>query len=197
MEKDDKRFSREEIEAQTERSHSQLPQEEHRLVQDLYTLSQDYARENDRSFERVWSRLLQVQQSSPEPLQHSQDASEHKVLPMKGKGMHPNDSQWETVSSTLRSHGAKPHKSPSRPFKRLLGVGLCAAILTLVVGWALIFSGLHTNPQAPSSRVGSSNVQSTPKPTPRSTLQSSVSSDPRCSFTAHGPQHLNYNTDHS
>src|SRR4051812_15977750 len=75
------------IDMLTERPYGPLPLEEHRLVQDLYTLSQEYARENEHSLERIWSRLAQQQASSFPLLENLQNESGGKLLSMKEKRM--------------------------------------------------------------------------------------------------------------
>lgn len=189
MKEHEKSLNPEELDAQTERLYRQLPPEEHRLIQGLYTFSQDYARDNEHSLEHIWSRLVQKQQSAH--LQRQQDGPESKMLSLKGNGMQTNDSNWGIEASTLRSQRAKqPGKGPRRSFKRLLGLGIGAvAVLALVLSWALVFSGARTGAPSPSTAVGSSNPAAVaPHANPLKLL---------CSFTAHTPQHLDYSPTHN
>jgi|SRR5579875_636696 WD40 repeat protein len=160
MKEHENSFNSEAIDAQTERWPSGLSQDEHRLIQALYASSQAYARENEQSLERIWTRFVQSQ-GHPALLQETQQkqpASEQFVR--KGKAMR-EDIYQGTGFSTPTSWPA-PVKRPRRAIWRALSVVAAAAVvLILILGWVLLFSGMRpsTASKKPATQVGAHQAQ--------------------------------------
>jgi len=196
---DDKGFTPETVEEQIDQhafSPSPLPFSANaRVIREV----QAYYEEDRRSAARMWARLVQRVQAANETLAGEENlwqSKKHSLFEASYSDKEKQDTgdilvQNETPSTledfTLRSQGAKPLARGSKTsFRRILSMsGAAAAVLVIALGWVLLSSGIHAGRQAPSTRVGSSNVQTTPR------------SGPLCSFTAPGPQHLNYDTIHS
>ena len=87
------------LDKQTERWSGELSPQDHRLIQDIYSLSQAYAQENEHSLEQIWTRFAQDQ----EPAYSLQETSQDPGF-QEGKTMLDNVTQW---SPTLASHAAK------------------------------------------------------------------------------------------
>ena len=133
-------FSPEAIDRQTTRSSDKHPLEEQRLVQDIYALSQTYARENERSLERIWSRFAQSQLSQI----GQQHEPESKQPVMEGKAMQEKDIYQETGFATLHSQPARPSRRKSRPIGRILSIsGAVAVVLLMILSWVLLSNVLR------------------------------------------------------
>ena len=143
------RLTSEAIDRQTERRSGELSQEEQLLVQDIYSLSQAYARENERSLERIWSRFVQ-RQEQPNFLQERQPKEPGgKQFAMEGKGMQEKDIFQETGFLTLPS---QPVKGPGRSAWRTLSIiGAVAVVLITILSWALLSYGLRHGSQNPTT----------------------------------------------
>lgn len=170
MKEDENSLSPEALDMLTERSSSRLPQEERRLVQNFYTFSQEYARENERSLERIWNRFVQSQEHSAVPQDRQQEKPEGKLLFIEGKAMQENDFRWPAESSTLHS---QPMRRSRRSFARTLSISVAAAVVLItILSWALL-SSLHK-----PGTLGSSNNGNTPqKAISHGTLLCSFSND--------------------
>src|SRR5579872_2303951 len=117
---------------QTARSSDEHSLEEHQLVQDIYALSQTYARENERSVERIWSRFAQSQLG-----QQQEPGSKQPVT--EGKAMQEKDIYEETGFATLHSQPAHLSRRKSRPPGRLLSIsGAVAVVLLMILSWVLL-----------------------------------------------------------
>ena len=130
-------FSSEAIDRQTARSSDEHSLEEHQLVQDIYALSQTYARENERSVERIWSRFAQSQLG-----QQQEPGSKQPVT--EGKAMQEKDIYEETGFATLHSQPAHLSRRKSRPPGRLLSIsGAVAVVLLMILSWVLLSNVLR------------------------------------------------------
>lgn len=183
MEKREDRLNPEEIDTLTERSGRQLPEEERRLIQDFYRLSENYRLENERSLDRIWIRLAQTQKPSLSLLENRQNEAGGKLLSMKGKSMETKDVSGEFAAALRTSQGAKqPGKGSRRNWRRRPGLDVAiAAALAIVLGWALLYAGSHAGTQIPATGGGSTKVGTGPQGTTGVIAQNGPRA-PFCSF---------------
>lgn len=145
MKEHENRFTSEAIERQTERSSDERSQGERRLIQDLYSLSQAYAQENELSLERIWSHFVQSQEYPALLQERQRKESGGKQLFEEEKAMQEKHIHWETGSSILPARSAE---RPRRSFWHTLSMGVAAAVVLLtILSWALLSYGLHHGSQ--------------------------------------------------
>lgn len=151
----------EDIDRQTEPSSDQLSPEDSRLVQSLYAHTRAYARENERSLERVWQRLAQRQEHSA-LLQEAQHPGAGLTF-NKGKAMQGKDFSGQIDLPTLNSHPTKrPHRSIGRTASM---IGAVAIVALLILSWAFLTYGLkhgapnHTANNRHNTRTGAAQPQ--------------------------------------
>ena len=157
MKEQDSSFSPEAIDALTGREQGkQLLPDEQRLIRDVYSLSHKYARENERSLERIWNRLAQQGQEQPARIQQQETGTpglfrEGKAMPQKDiyqellQERRQQGNYQEREFSTLDS---QPVKRAGRSRWRALGMSAAAAVVVLtILSWAVLSAGLHHGPQ--------------------------------------------------
>lgn len=154
-------FTPEMIDTQTEPGSDKLSLGERRLIQDIYTLSQEYARENERSLERIWNRFAQGQEQA---LLSRNKQQEIPVL--RGKIMQEDSKSHRSEFGTMKS---QPRGQARPSIRRALGIlSAVAAVAVLIGGWALLTNGLR---HGPSSTTGG-HTQSTQKTQPEKVFHS-------------------------
>lgn len=133
----------ENIDRQTETISDQLSPEESRLVQSLYAHTRAYARENERSLERIWQRLAQSQEQ-PTSLQEAQHPGAGRSF-SKGKAMQERDLSGRIDLPTLDS---RPTKRPRRSVGHVAStIGAVAIVALIILSWAFLTYGLkHGTP---------------------------------------------------
>lgn len=157
MKEQDSSFSPEAIDALTGREPGkQLLPDEQRLIRDVYSLSHEYARENERSLERIWNRLAQQGQEQPARIQQQETGTpglfrEGKAMPQKDiyqellQERRQQGNYQEKEFSTLDS---QPVKRAGRSRWRALGMSAAAAVVVLtILSWAVLSAGLRHGPQ--------------------------------------------------
>ncbi len=146
MKEHENRLTPDAIERQTERWSAELSPAERCLIQDLYSLSQAYAQENERSLGRIWNRFVQSQ-AYPALFQERQpEASGGKQLMKDEQAIQAKQFHRETGSSTPSSRSTQ---QPRRSFGHTLSMGMAAAVVFLIiVSWALLSYALHTGSQS-------------------------------------------------
>lgn len=162
MKEQDSSFSPEAIDALTGREPSkQLLPDEQRLIRDVYTLSHAYARENERSLERIWNRL--AQQGQEQPAHFQQQESGTPGLFREGKAM-PQKDIYQELLQERRQQGnyqekdfstldSQPAKRAGRSRWRVLGMSAAAAVVVLtILSWAILSAGLRHGQK--NTRVG-------------------------------------------
>lgn len=158
MKEQESSFSPEAIDALTGREPGkQLLPDEQRLIRDVYSLSREYASENERSLERIWNRLAQQGQEQPARIQQQETGTpglfrEGKAMPQKDiyqellEERRQQGNYQEREFSTLDSH---PVKRAGRSRWRALGMSAAAAVVVLtILSWAVLSAGLHHGPQS-------------------------------------------------
>jgi WD40 repeat protein len=121
-----------------------------RLLQHLYLGTQAYVRENERSLERIWSRLAQSQEYD-QALQAERKRPEGKLIDIKERKVAQNhDNSWG-----MNSPASLPLPKKSRPFWRVVGIGLVAAVAVITIVSFTLFSGM-LRPAAPTAGNGPS-----------------------------------------
>ena len=121
---------------------------EQRVVQDIFTLSQAYARENERSLERIWGRFAQSQQDQARQMnqqgQQQEPGSRRPVI--EGKGMQEKDISQEPGFATLYSQPVRLPRRKGRPIGRIVSIsGAVAVVLLMVLSWVLLSNALRQN----------------------------------------------------
>lgn len=159
MDEQQHRFTREAIDRQTERWTDEHSPAEQRLIQQLHALAGPYARQNERSLDRVWQRLLLSRERAGWP---------QEALPAAAESVHVMESEHPMFDQETRREAGAVTATPyaaQRPrhwLGRTLRSGAIAAVLLLgLLSWALISSALHG-----SSRTG----QPSPKTISSATL---------------------------
>jgi WD40 repeat protein len=161
MKEHENRFTSEAIERQTERSSDERSQGERRLIQDLYSLSQAYAQENELSLERIWSRFVQSQEYPALLQERQRKESGGKQLFKEEKAMQEKRIHWETGSSILPSRSAT---RPRHSFWHTLSMGVAAAVVLLtILSWALLSYGLRHRSQPTGSHAGQTTLAGFPQ----------------------------------
>jgi WD40 repeat protein len=136
MEEPENGFTPEAIDAQTEHGFDRLSLDERRLIQDVYTLSQAYKHENERSLERIWSRFAQSQEQALLSQNRRQE-----TLVMRGKTMREDNISHGREFGTLKSQ-SKGHTRP--PVWRTLGIVAAVAVIAVLVGgWSLLTNSMR------------------------------------------------------
>jgi WD40 repeat protein len=134
-----------------------------RQLQLLFQGSQAYAHENERSLERIWSRLAESQEYAT-ALQTERKQSEGKVIDIKErKVMQNNNTSWRMNPPT-----SLPQPKKLRPFWRVMGISLVAAVAIITIVSFTLFSGLlrpaaPTAGNGPSTSVGAAGQQQQPQ----------------------------------
>jgi WD40 repeat protein len=131
-----------------------------RLIQQLHASAHEYAQENERSLDRIWSRLVQSQEHPSVFLQEQRQHPEENVIAIKErKAMKENNVSWGMSPST------PPSQAKKRPsLLRVAGISLIAAVAVITILSFTIFSGvLRPAPQTTNSNkstlTGSQNHQ--------------------------------------
>lgn len=130
-----------------------------RLIQQLHASAQEYAQENERSLDRIWSRLVQSQEHSSVFLQEQRQHPEENVIAIKErKAMKENNVSWGMSPST------PPSQAKKRPsLLRVAGISLIAAVAVITILSFTVFSGvLRPAPQTTNNKstiTGSQNHQ--------------------------------------
>ncbi|MBV9229647.1 MAG: PD40 domain-containing protein [Chloroflexi bacterium] len=123
-----------------------------RLIQHLYTVSQEYARENEHSLDRIWSRMAQsLEHSVFLPAQWKQP-EEKQIDIEEREAMQDNNISWGIASPTYISQPKK-----RRSFLRGLGISLVAAVAIITIVSFTLFSGVLRS-AAPRAGNGSSTI---------------------------------------
>ncbi len=164
MKEREERLNSETIDEQTERDAAGLSPEESRLVQDVYVLSQAYARENEHSLERIWSRFVSSQEQPVRLQENQRKEPGDGQLAMEGKTMQEKDIYQQTGFSPIHSRSARPAR---RSFWRALSIGGVAAVVLLtILAWG-IFSYVAHNARnsavgkgGPTTQAGSVDIRS-------------------------------------
>jgi len=129
---------------------SQQDRQTSRLIQNLHTYSQEYAQENERSLDRIWSRMVQSQEHSVS-LQAAWKRPEKRLAVIKEiKTMEENNLSW----------GMNPPHSQAkkrRSFLRTLGIGLAAAVAIIAILSFAVFSTFQ-HPASQTAGNGSSTI---------------------------------------
>ena len=157
------------IDALTELQSSELSREEQRLIRDVYSHSEAYARENERSLEQIWGRLVQSQEHSNAFQGRQQQEPGSKQLFMEGKAMQHDDIYQELLRER-QQQGSSPEKEfatlnsqPTarrhRSLWRTVSVSVAAAVVLLaVLSWALLSAGLRHNTTAGGSKTAQTSI---------------------------------------
>ena len=161
MKEHENSFTSEAIERQTERSSYELSQGESRLIQDLYSLSQAYAQENDLSLERIWSRFVQSQESYALLQERQWNESGGTQLFKEEIVMQEQNIHWETGSSSLPSRSAA---RPRHSIWHTLSIGVAVAVVLItILSWALLSYGLHHRTQPTGLHAGQTTLAVSPQ----------------------------------
>lgn len=161
MKEHENSFTSEAIERQTERSSDELSQGERRLIQDLYSLSQVYAQENELSLERIWSSFVQSQEYPALLQERQRNESGGKQLFKEEKAMQEKHIHWEPGSSIPLSRSAA---RPRHSFWHTLSMGVAAAVVLLtILSWALLSYGLRHRSQPTGSHAGQTTLAGSPQ----------------------------------
>jgi WD40 repeat protein len=143
---------------------SQQDHQTTRLIQHLYVRSQAYAQANERSLDRIWSRIVQSQEH-PVSLQASLKQPEGRIITIKEK---------EAMQDTNISGGMNSLPSLSKPKKRrsllrVVGTSLVAAAVVITILSFAFFSGvLRPGSQTPGK--GSSTLTGAPQSPQQTTI---------------------------
>jgi WD40 repeat protein len=109
-----------------------------RLLQHLYEGTQAYARENERSLERIWSRLAQSQEYA-NALQAEIRPSRERVIDIEERKAMQNNNPSGGMHPP-RISLVRP-KQP-RPIWRAVGIGLVAAVAIITIVSFTLFSSI-------------------------------------------------------
>jgi WD40 repeat protein len=169
MKEHESNLTPEAIDALTERQSSELSREEKRLIRDVYSYSEAYARENEHSLEQIWSRLVQSQEHANSFQGRQQQEPGKEQLFMEGKAMQHEDIYQELLREKQQQNSSQekefatlnsqPTARRRRSLWRTVSISVAAAVVLLaVLSWALLSAGLRHNTTVGGNRTAQTSL---------------------------------------
>ncbi len=143
------RLSQEALDSQTAGLSAELSPRESRLIQEMHTLAQRYAHENERSLEQIWNKFTRYQEQQLLQQDRQQEESRGRLLFKEEKVMQIKNPWSETPTP---SYPSLPEKGSRRPLWRVLSISAAVAVVvSALLSWVYVTYSIHHTTATPAS----------------------------------------------